>query len=275
MALQFIPELHKYVSIDGADIEWTSVTSFISKFKKPFDADATALKVSRSKKSKWYGMNPEDIKDAWKTEAKRATDLGTWYHNQREADICGLEYIGREGVNIPIIIPNTNLDGSKNAPEQKLTEGIYPEHMVYLKSVGLCGQSDLVEVVNKKVNIIDFKTNKEIKKESFKDYSGKSQKMLPPVGHLDDCNFNHYALQLSLYMYMIIKHNPLYKPGEMKLHHILFKQVDKDKYGNPIVEIDRDGNPIVEEIVQYTVPYLKQEVISLINYLKDLKNGKN
>ena len=173
MSVKFIPLSHEYISTDNDDIQWTSVTSFISKFKKPFDADATSLKVSRSKKSKWYGMNPEDIKQAWKNEAKRATDLGTYYHNQREADICGLEYIGREGVNIPVYAPNVNIDGIKHAPDQKLTEGIYPEHMVYLKSVGLCGQSDYVEVVNKKVGIIDYKTNKEIKKESFKDYTGK------------------------------------------------------------------------------------------------------
>jgi hypothetical protein len=273
MSLQFIPELHKYVSIDGSEITWTSVTNFISKFKQPFDADSIAMKVSRSKKSKWYGMNSDDIKEAWKNEAKRATDLGTWYHNEREADICGLETIGREGINIPVYAPNLNIDGTKNAPDQKLTEGIYPEHMIYLKSVGLCGQSDYVEVVNKKVKIIDFKTNKEIKKESFKDYTGKSQKMFAPVSHLDDCNFNHYALQLSMYMYMIIKHNPLYKPGEMKLHHIIFDEAGKDKYGNPISALDERGNPIVKEIIQYDVPYLKQEVISLINYKKENQNG--
>ena len=31
----------------------------------------------------------------------------------------------------------------------------------------------------------------------------------------------------------------------------------------------------VKEIVEYKVPYLKQEVISLINYLKDIKDGQN
>ena len=203
MSVKFIPLSHEYISTDNDGIQWTSVTSFISKFKKPFDADATSLKVSRSKKSKWYGMNPEDIKQAWKNEAKRATDLGTYYHNQREADICGLEYIGREGVNIPVYAPNVNIDGIKHAPDQKLTEGIYPEHMVYLRSAGICGQSDLVEVVNGKVNITDYKTNKEIKTEGYTNWDGITQKMSAPVSHLDDCHLMHYALQLSMYMYKI------------------------------------------------------------------------
>ena len=272
--LIFKPELHQYVSLDDSNIEWTSVTTVISKFKKPFDSKATALKVSRSKKSKWFGIKPDEIEVLWKAEAKRATDLGTYYHNQREADLCGLEYIGREGVNVPVYIPNVNTDGSKIAPSQKLTEGIYPEHMMYLKSVGICGQSDLVEVVNKKVKIIDYKTNKEIKKESYVDYNGRSQKMLAPLSHLDDCNYIHYALQLSIYMYMILKHNPLYKADEMILHHIIFEKVGEDKYGNPITAVDDQGNPIVKEIIPYVVPYMKQEVITIINYLKDKKNGK-
>lgn len=271
MAIQFIAEHHEYSSIDSDDIKWTSVTSFISKFKKPFDAEGIALKVSKSKNSKWFGMKPEDIKKAWTLEAKRATDLGTWYHNQREADLCGLSTIGRNGVDIPVIKPIME-GGVKIAPDQRLTEGIYPEHMIYLKSAGLCGQSDLVEIINGKVNIIDYKTNKEIKQESFKNWDGVKQKMLPPISHLDDCNFNHYALQLSMYMYIILKHNYIYKPGEMTLHHIIFEEVDKDRWGNPITAIDSDGNPIVKDIVKYNIPYLKSEIVSLINHLKNEQN---
>jgi hypothetical protein len=266
MSLIFRPDKHEYISLDNPDLKWTSVTSFISKFKQPFDADTIARKVCKSKKSKWYGMSVEDILKAWKAESDRATTLGTWYHNQREADLCSLSTINREGMDVSIFSPLLDNDGSKTAPDQKLTEGIYPEHMVFLKSVGLCGQSDYVEVVNKKVNIIDYKTNKEIKKESFKSFDGRSQKMSAPVSHLDDCNFNHYALQLSLYMYMIIKHNPLYKPGKMSLHHVIFEEVDKDKWGNPIAARDTNGDPIVQDIVQYDLPYLKTEITELIKW---------
>lgn len=271
MAIIFKPENHEYLSINNDSITWTSVTSFISKFKQPFDADTIAQKSSRSKKSKWYGMTPEEIKTAWKAEAKRATDLGTWYHNQREADICGLNNMERHGVTVPIIKP-IEIDGIKHSPDQKLTEGIYPEHMVYLKSAGLCGQSDLVEVVNSKLNITDYKTNKEIKTEGYTSWEGVTQKMLPPLTHLDDCNFIHYSLQLSMYMFMILKHNPRLSPGTMLLHHIIFDEVGKDKFGNPITALDTNGDPVVLDVVQYEVPYLKNEVITLINWLKE--NGK-
>ena len=270
MSLIFKPEKHEYSSLGDDNISWTSVTSFISKFKKPFDADTIAVKSSKSKKSKWYGMTPEQIKEAWSNESKRATDLGTWYHNQREADICGLQTIEREGFEVPIFKP-VEVDGVKHAPEQKLKEGVYPEHMVYLKSAGLCGQSDLVEVVNGKVNITDYKTNKEIKTESFVNWDGISQKMNPPISHLDDCNYFHYSLQLSIYLYMIIKHNPRLSPGKLILHHILFEEAGRDKFDNPIAALDNQGDPIVLDIVQYDVPYLKEEVITLINWWKDNK----
>lgn len=268
MAIIFTPENHKYKSKEPDGIEWISVTSFISNFKQPFDADAIAAKSSRSKKSKWYGMTPEAIKDAWKAEANRATTLGTWYHNCREKDLCEINNIERQGVVIPVIKP-IEVDGVKHSPDQKLQDGVYPEHMVYLKSAGLCGQSDLVEVINGQVFITDYKTNKEIKLEGYTNWEGITQKMNKPLSHLDDCNLNHYALQLSIYMYMILKHNPRLKFGGLTIHHIIFEELDKDKYGNPITALDSNGDPIVQDIVLYDLPYLKQEVISLIHWLED------
>lgn len=269
MILRFTPQDHKYTSIKKEDErDWISVTSFIGNFKQPFEADLIAEKSSRNKKSKWFGMSPHEIKEAWKAEANRATTLGTWYHNCRERDLCELETIERSGVTVPIVKP-IELEGIKYSPEQKLTDGVYPEHMVYLKSAGLCGQSDLVEVVNGQVHITDYKTNKEIKVEGFTNWEGITTKMMPPVSHLDDCNLNHYTLQLSLYMYIILKHNPKLKAGSLTIHHIMFEEVGKDKFGNPITALDSNGDPVVKDIVQYDLPYMKQEIISLMHWLED------
>ena len=141
--------------------------------------------------------------------------------------------------------------------------------MVYLLSAGICGQSDLVEVINGFIHITDYKTNKEIKLESFKSWDGSKQKMQHPINHLDDCNFIHYALQLSLYLYIILKHNPKLKPGRLKIQHVIFKEQDRDKFDNPIPLLDSEGNPIVDEIIEYDVPYLRKEIISLIHWLED------
>jgi ATP-dependent exoDNAse (exonuclease V) beta subunit len=268
MSIVFKASDHSYTSIDDNDIKWVSVTKLVSNFKEPFDAEGVAAKVSKNKKSKWYGKTAKEIQAAWKEESERAMELGTFYHNQREADLCALASIKKEGFTLPIYVP-IEKDGVKHAPDQKLSPGIYPEHMVYLKSAGICGQSDLVEVVGDKVNIIDYKSNKKIETESFVNWEGISKKMLFPVNHLDDCNYYHYALQLSIYMYIILKHNPKLKPGNIYIHHVTFEQESENEFGYPIYAKDSEENPIVKDVTPMEVPYLKDEVIVIIQHIKE------
>jgi hypothetical protein len=272
MTVTFKPEHHQYQSADPEEkIDWISITAFVSAFKQTFDPVAQSIKSSKNPKSKWYNMTPEEIQGVWNKESERANGLGTWYHNQRESDLIGIDTIKREGLDLPIIKPLWNGE-VKVAPAQNLTPGIYPEHFVYLKSAGLCGQSDRVEVIGKYVDIIDYKTNKEIKLQSYRNYEGFSQKMLGPLMHLDDCNFNHYALQLSLYMYIILKHNHNLVPRNMILQHITFEEEGFDKYDYPITKKDSSGDPIVKNITPYRVPYLKREVTDMIKYLHENKH---
>jgi hypothetical protein len=270
MSIVFNADEHSYKSINSSDnISWISVTTLISHLKKSFDAKKVSETVSKKKNSKWFGLDPKTIQDIWKAEADRAINLGTYYHNQREADLCSLASIERDGITVPVYKPVDLVDGAKFAPSQKLDPGVYPEHMVYLKSAGLCGQSDLVEVVNGRVNIIDYKTNKEIKTESYKNWDGVSEKMKEPVETLDDCNYNHYALQLSLYMYIILKHNPKLQPGKIFVHHIKFEEENKDDNGYPVTKYDHNGDPVVKEVIPLVIPYLYDEVIAVISYLKE------
>ena len=52
MSLIFKEVGHVYESIDPNEkINWTSVTSLVGKFKKPFDTDGIAIKCSKNKKS--------------------------------------------------------------------------------------------------------------------------------------------------------------------------------------------------------------------------------
>jgi len=268
MSVIFQSQNHKYQSLDPNErIDWVSVTSFVGQFKQKFDPVAQSVRSSKNKRSKWYGIDPVEIQRIWSDEGDRAVNAGSWYHDERESDITSIDTIQRSGVAVPIIKPIWEGD-TKYAPNQRLTEGIYPEHFVYLKSAGVCGQSDRVEVVKGVVDVIDYKTNKEIKKNSFVNWEGKSQKMTGPLSHLDDCNFNHYALQLSTYMYIILKHNPQYKVGKQMLHHVIFEKDSEDEFGYPIVKKDTSGNPIVKTVVPYEVPYLKSEVIAMIDYIK-------
>ena len=267
MAIIFKEEGHTYESNDQDKIDWISVTSLINMFKEPFDGKTQAKKSSKNKRSKWYGMTSREILDAWENEKNRAIKLGNWYHNQREADILDFKTIERDGIEIPIVKPLVKENGVKLAPEQKLFDGVYPEHLVYLKSAKLCGQADVVEIVNGVININDYKTNKEIKEKGYTNWEGISKKLYKPVSHLDDCHLNHYSLQLSIYAYIIKKHNPKLKVGKLTIQHVKFKQIGTDKNGYPINE-HINGEPILEEIKMYDLPYLKNEVVNIINWLK-------
>jgi hypothetical protein len=267
MELQFKADTHKYESIDDPSKKWLSVTSAVGLFKPKFDKEATALKSSKNKKSKWYGMKPKEIIEVWESETDRAIKLGSWYHDQREKELVACNTLQRNGVNLQIFRP-IEQDGVKLSPDQNLVAGIYPEHLVYLKSADLCGQADRIEIVGDVVNVYDYKTNKEIKIEGFKNWEGKVSKMNPPLAHVDDCNLMHYALQLSIYMYIILKHNHTLKPGKLEIHHIVFEKEGEDKNGYPIIATDAAGDPLVKEVVPYEVPYMKKEVNSIIKYLK-------
>ena len=273
MPVIFKEDGHVYQSLDENlekdNINWTSVTSFIAKFKPKFDKKAVAKKSCKNKRSKWFGLKPKEVIAIWEKETDRAITLGNWYHNQRESDMLDFKTIEREGVEIPIIKPLVDSSGIKMAPVQKLKPGVYPEHFAFLKSACICGQADLVEVVNGKVNITDYKTNKEIKDKGFTNWEGITSKMFKPVNNLEDCNLNHYNLQLSIYMYIILKHNPKLKAGKLTIQHVSFEKEKDDKYGYPINKYDSNGDPIIKEIKMYNLPYLKDEVRSLIMWIKD------
>ena len=275
MSIIFEPTSHSYTSItpEITPVKWTSVTTLVGQFKQPFEPGTVASRVAKSRRSKWFGMTSDDIQKAWKKESDRACSLGNYYHDQREKDLLECHTIHRAGFELPVIAPLYDPKGRKMASSQQLQDGIYPEHLVYLRSAGICGQSDLVEVYNGKVYITDYKTNKEIKSESYKNWEGTSQKMNHPLTHLDDCNLMHYTLQLSIYLYMILKHNPNLSPGELTIHHISFEEEDdKDEHGFPISKLDADGNPIIKEINMHKLSYLKDEVHTMLMWYKENKD---
>lgn len=271
MAILFKQANHQYISEEEPDIEWLSVTTLLGQFKQPFDAPYQASRSSKNKQSKWYGMTPQEIQSVWKAESERAIKLGTWYHDQQEKQLIRFNQINRDGRLLPVFPAQYDDFGNKVAPDQKLVEGVYPEHLLFLKSAGLCGQSDLVEVIDGVVNITDYKTNKEIKTEGYTNWEGITQKMRFPVSHIDDCNLKQYQLQLSVYLHIILKHNPRLKPGKLTIHHVQFEDKGQDKFGYPITKLDVSGDPVVKTVIPYELSYLRDEVIAIIHWLRDHK----
>ena len=95
--------------------------------------------------------------------------------------------------------------------------------------------------------IVTHNTNKKIETKSFFNSKTKtSVKMKFPLNNLDDVNYWHYTLQLSTYAWMIQKLNPEFEIEDLVLVHF-----------------DHSDNMTV-----YHLPYLKTEVIKLLNHFK-------
>ncbi len=272
--IQFLADGHQYSSILPDGIDWVSVSTLSGQFKEEFDPKSMSIKCSKNKKSKWYGMDPEEIRWVWKNKADRSCLVGTKYHAIQEAELLSCDIVEMYGEEFRVQSPIVE-DGIKKAPDQKLENGwVYPEHLMYLKTVGVCGQVDRVEVINNVLKIVDFKTNEKIELESYHNpYSGKSKMMLDPVSHLEDCNFYSYSLQLSMYAYIMLKHNPQLSVGELILEHAVFETNGEDQFGDPIIKMDEQDNPVVKEIVPYEVKYLKQEVEAIFGWLKNNRHN--
>ncbi len=270
--IKFQTENHRYTSLSEDGREWRSITQVIHSLSQPFDPDIQAPKSSVRKPgkwpNKWYGVPIDEIKKAWKDEADRSVGLGNYWHNKKEQELYTDDAILMWNVVKPIV-----REGIKYAPKQELSNllvngmGVFPEHMIYLESAGLCGQVDRVNIIDGLLTIGDYKTCKEIKKESFTNWEGPKM-MLPPVQHLQDSNYWHYALQLSMYAYIILRHNPSLNLGALTVYHILFEIDHLDKYEYPVYKLDENKEPIVKDVVPYNVPFLKKECIAILERLK-------
>lgn len=163
----------------------------------------------------------QEILDEWEekknTACKRGTDIHLRYEMATlDKDYEGLKNFGFEGFsNFKIDTNNVLKEGKYVIPEMLISriseDGI----------LRVAGQADLVIVDGNKIRILDYKTNKKIDTKSFYDRKlRKSAKMKYPLNNLDDVNFWHYTMQLSLYAWMLEKANPEFTvEGLFLLHH--------------------------------------------------------
>ena len=111
--------------------------------------------------------------------------------------------------------------------------GLFPEQRMELpldEEYQLVGIADLISIhKDGTVDIIDWKTDEDgIRFKSYYDMAKKHAKKLKyPMSKLDDINGVHYQLQLSIYMYMLLKLRPELKPGKLKIVWIKDMKVRK------------------------------------------------
>jgi len=233
--MKYIDDGHFYVSDEGE--RYTSVTQLIKKYEPKKDWDLIAQNFAKKNKK-----TVEEVQAAWKEEGRKAIEKGLAYHAKMES-----EYLERGSFEIDgkeyKVIPSPLVDGIKLAIPLKLEPAIYPELIVYSHKFKVSGQADLIEIVDGKINIKDYKTSKEIKKESYKNWRTGYEMLNFPLNHLMNCNFNQYALQLNIYMNLLKAHNPKLKVGKMEIYHV------KD-----------------DETIIYEVPKLQKEARNILEH---------
>jgi hypothetical protein len=249
--IKFIEDNHQYVDLLDGSTDWTSVTTLIHKFEPKKDWGEI-----RRKYAKKHGLSEEEVAIRWSNENIKAVNRGTKFHAQREAELLSCETITIEDKPLFICRPIIDNNGHKIAPNQKLSDGIYPELMVAMKSAKICGQADYVEIINGRINIKDYKTNKELKWNGFINWEGIEEMMTGPLSHIPNCNGWLYALQLNTYAYIIRKNNPTLKLGKLELLHIRFDEYDE-----------------VSEVIPHVLPDLQSSVHNMIEYYKTNKHN--
>lgn len=193
----------------------------------------------------------QEILAEWKENNKLSTERGSKIHSQIENSFykyptCKLEKYGLGG----------SFNCQKDYYELTYDKGVYPEYLIYYQDpeILLAGQIDLLIKDGNEIHIKDWKSNKEIKQQSY--YNSKTKKsdmMKYPLNTLMDCNYYHYTMQLSIYAWMIQKLNPEFVIKDLELVHF-----------------DHSGN-----ITHYDIDYKKHEVELMINdYKKQLRQNE-
>lgn len=210
--MKYFDDGHFYLNDNGD--RYTSVTQVIKKYEPKKDWEAiTEAYAKKHKKS------VAEVRQMWDEERDKAIKKGNDFHLKMETEYVDRGEFEINGVKYKVV-HSPIIDGVKMAIPLKLESGIYPELIVYSHKYKVSGQADLVEVIDGFINIKDYKTSKEIKKESYKHWRNGYEMLEFPLSHLMNCNFNIYSLQLNIYMNLLKTHNPKLKIGKMEIHHI-------------------------------------------------------
>ena len=188
------PVEHKYYhKVTGESFK--SVTTVLGMLEPEFNSEQIALAISMQdpskKKEQYQNMSQEEILAEWKRINDEANEYGTEIHEIMERYLLANK----------IYIPKSDYERdliSKFQEIDPMTKGtIYPETILFSEKHKLAGTADIIEDCGDYFNVWDWKTNKK-----FRFISDYDHWLNPPVSHLSDCQYNIYALQLSIYAYM-------------------------------------------------------------------------
>jgi len=193
-SVRFERKKHQY--FNQANKELKSVSRVIGGVKTPFDAQKISSLMARGDQKK-----QQQILAEWEQAKNSSIVRGNWIHDNLESYLLTGEYDQK----LKDVV--TQLQ-----PIFKGGYKYYTEALIHSMKHMVAGQSDLV--VQRQRNdqpvfdFYDYKTN-EAKGIEFDSINRKkvpvkhyNRYMLPPFDHLEDCNYIHYSLQLSIYAFM-------------------------------------------------------------------------
>lgn len=276
-SIVYFDDTHEYRA-KSDDLKGVSVTTMIHAYTTPFDATFWSsykalealvepeifgilkpklLQTKRFNKSiltkldvdlDLFNSKKQEILGSYDKKRIASCEYGTKIHAQIENALYGRD---------PNTLKKFGVGGKmpvyKGKYRLELGSGVYPEFMLSYRDDDflLCGQIDLLIANDNKLTIGDHKTSEKIEFKSFYDKYKKSQTMMKyPLNTIQDCNGQHYTLQLSTYAWMLQQLNPNFEIERLFIHWI-----------------DHDGK---ESFID--VPYMKQEVEKMLtDYKKKLK----
>lgn len=223
--IHFNEEAHKY-SINGKEL--ISVTTLIEDCFPKFDADYWA-----AKKAAQLGTTAEALKAQWTAKAQLACELGTTMHDKIEKYYMGINSESDE-----------TFDLFLQFAKDHTLHPYRTEWRIYFEEYGVAGTLDFLEYQNGVFTIYDWKrSEKLVQNGTIERESRWGNKALAPVSHLSDTTYYHYALQVSMYRYILeqkydihVSQNRLavFHPNNGRYHLI-------------------------------DIPYLREEVIAILN----------
>jgi len=222
---------HTYNHSKLPDTDFISVTRLLKPYFEPFKSIEIATELCANV-PKYMDIKPEELVMQWNA----ARDHGSLVHHEIDSYI-------KEEIN-PTELKSKNGIKWLNKYRDEYDLDLLSEVIVYSADLCIAGTIDLLpyDKYYNSYEIIDWKTNKKINKSSFYGKTG----IHPITLDLADCNFNHYALQLSLYRYLLEESYNL-KISNQMIVHITDKKCRKIQtpyYKDHIIEIikeRRDG----------------------------------
>jgi ATP-dependent exoDNAse (exonuclease V) beta subunit len=186
--IRFTETDHRYTDESGR--EYTSVTTLVHRAFPEFDAEATAAQTAKK-----TGRQAKDLIAEWEANRETAARTGTRLHEN-----CENQILGRlERLHSPEDEDEKNRFcqawGMAESIQARKYDLIQPETIVFSPRFWVAGSVDLWMRKQNNYVIGDWKVVKELRKTAFSAQTGVSF----ASAHLPDCNYYHYALQLSIY----------------------------------------------------------------------------